>query len=290
MFLCRYWVSIGLLLEQVRAHPEELWWPWTQQHVLHGEMERSYLSYLLTSDPSIRAVGGCQRISVVHVCAPLSRPDHRPLPAPLSVQFAYGCVQNHTDDVIKFQQTIERLRTRRSPHGHVFILGVTNHWLTLYAYHRNQSAEQHPVSKREGLALVYLDSNNVPVLGASDEEIDDIVVEREKKRVQKKGQGYSSWKRDVIKQAFCDQRDLVTLLARCLSGQQSLLQHVLCRHWSVVLDSFEQHVAAGAVVGVDMFLPLLIQWLENHHQPNSLRDHQVSTVGSNAIAPLYPIM
>lgn len=164
----------------------------------------------------------------------------------------------------------------------MFILGVTNHWVTLYAYYRTQLAEQQSVSEREGLSLVYLDSNNVPVLGASDGEIDDLVTEREKKRVQIKGQGYSSWKRDVVKQAFCDQRDLVTLLARCLSGQQNLLQHALCRHWSVVLDSFEQHMAS-AVVDVDIFLPLLIQWLENHHQPNSLRDHQVSTAGSNVL-------
>ena len=109
-----------------------------------------------------------------------------------------------------------------------------------------------------------------------------MVIEREKKRVQIKGQGYSAWKRGVVKQAFCDQRDLVTLLARCLSGQCNLLQHALCQHWGVVLDSFEQHVA-GVLVNVDMFLPLLLQWLENHHQPNSLRDHQVGTAESNGV-------
>lgn len=65
--VCRYWVSIGLLLKWVQAHPDTLWWPWTEHHVLQGEMERSYLSYLLTSDPCITAVGGSHRISVIHV-------------------------------------------------------------------------------------------------------------------------------------------------------------------------------------------------------------------------------
>ena len=32
-----------------------------------GEMERSYLAYLLTFDPSLTALGGRQKISVVHV-------------------------------------------------------------------------------------------------------------------------------------------------------------------------------------------------------------------------------
>ena len=82
--MSRYWVSVGLLLEQVRAHPEGLWWPWTQRHVLQGEMERSYLSYLLNSDPSIRAMGGCQRISVVHVHAH-SCLDYQLLTLPLSL-------------------------------------------------------------------------------------------------------------------------------------------------------------------------------------------------------------
>lgn len=83
-FMCRYWVSIGLLLEHVRTHSERLWWPWTQRHVLQGEMERSYLSYLLNSDPFIRAMGGCQRISVVHVHAH-SCPDYQLLTLSLSL-------------------------------------------------------------------------------------------------------------------------------------------------------------------------------------------------------------
>lgn len=128
-----------------------------------------------------------------------------------------------------------------------------------------------------GLSLIYMDSNNVAVLGASDKQIDDIVVEKEKKRVEMKGQGYTSWKRGVIRQALRDQRDLVSLLASCLSGQQTLPQHVLCWQWRSVLDSFEQNMTS-ALTEVDMFLPLLLQWLENHHRPHSLRDLQVGAL------------
>lgn len=68
--VCRYWKSIGLLLKHVQAHPEVLWWPWTEYHVLQGEMERSYLSFLLTCDPYIAVLGGSERISVIQVLLP----------------------------------------------------------------------------------------------------------------------------------------------------------------------------------------------------------------------------
>ena len=156
----------------------------------------------------------------------------------------------------------------------MFILGVTNHWVTLYAYHRTQ-----PQFRGTGLALLYWDSNNVAILGTSDTDIHQVVDKKERERMRVKGCGYSSWKRAVFTQALYDQQDLLTLLARCLSGQERFAQCVLCRHWNNVLDSFEQHMV-GAKSEEDLFLPLLLQWLETQHQPNSLRDHQVSWIFS----------
>lgn len=175
---------------------------------------------------------------------------------------------------MSLQQTIEQLRASHFSHGHVFILGVTDHWVTVYAY---RSAVQHTLDNHGRLSLVYMDSNNVAVLGASDGQIDDIVTEKEKRRVERKGKGYTSWRRSVIRQALCDQRDLVSLLASCLNGQISLPQHTLCQNWTSVLDSFDQNVTR-AVVEPHLFVPLLLQWLETHHRPHTLRDHQVGTL------------
>ena len=166
------------------------------------------------------------------------------------------------------QDTIEQLRASRG--HHLFILGVTNHWVTLYAYHSSERG-----LRGSGLSLVYFDSNNVAVLGASDSDIQRVVMEKERERVRVKGRGYSSWKRAVFTQALFDQRDLVDLLAKCLSGQQSLSQSVASGHWNSVLDSFEEHMST-ALSEEDLFLPLLLHWMETQHQPNSLRDHQVS--------------
>ena len=187
----------------------------------------------------------------------------------ISSQFAYGCVLNSTEEILKLQETIEELRKTRG--HHVFILGVTNHWVTLYTYHRTQSW-----CRGARLAMLYWDSNNLAVLGASDNDIHQLVDKKEKERMRVKGCGYTSWKKAVFTQALRDQRDLVTLLARCISGQQRFAQCVLCGHWNTVLSSFEEHMVR-AKLEEDLFLPLLLQWLETQHQPSSLRDHQVTT-------------
>ena len=228
-------------------------------------MERSYLTYLLTSDPAITSLGGHQKISVVHVsllCYFLRGTFN------FVSQFAYGRVLNSTDEVLRLQETIQFVRNHRG--YHVFILGVTNHWVTLYAYHRAQ-----PRPGGESLSLLYFDSNNVAVLGATDSDICRVVEEKERERVRVKGYGYRSWKKTVITQALCDQRDVVTLLARCLSGQQNFSQSVASGQWKLVLDSFEQHITTAAKSEEELFLPLLLQWLETQHQPKSISDQHV---------------
>ena len=42
-------------------------WPWTRQYVQNGDMERSFLRYLLTTDPQLRALGAENKISVILV-------------------------------------------------------------------------------------------------------------------------------------------------------------------------------------------------------------------------------
>ncbi len=60
--LSRYWVSVTELLKRVR-----LWWPWTSEHVLAGDLERSYVAHLLKADSHLLSVGGCGSIVVLHV-------------------------------------------------------------------------------------------------------------------------------------------------------------------------------------------------------------------------------
>lgn len=69
MVFVRYWKSIAVLLEHVNENGKDSWWPWVAEHVLSGDMERSYLAYILASDTHLQALGGEQNVVVLHVNA-----------------------------------------------------------------------------------------------------------------------------------------------------------------------------------------------------------------------------
>lgn len=69
MAFVRYWKSVGVLLEHVKENGKDSWWPWVAKHVLSGDMERSYLAYILASDTHVQALVGGQNIVVLHVNA-----------------------------------------------------------------------------------------------------------------------------------------------------------------------------------------------------------------------------
>ena len=60
----RYWCSLKKLLERVTYNT---WWPWTEDHIVTGDMERSFLHYLLDNhhrptskvDPPIFVIQVC---------------------------------------------------------------------------------------------------------------------------------------------------------------------------------------------------------------------------------------
>ena len=43
------------------------WWPWTEDYIYTGDMERSFLRYLLSADSHIDSVQGEDKIVVMQV-------------------------------------------------------------------------------------------------------------------------------------------------------------------------------------------------------------------------------
>ena len=129
-------------------------------------------------------------------------------------------------------------------------------------------------SASEKISLIYLDSNNAPVLTASDVDLLGLVHKKEKERVQRKGKGWSEWKRGVVYQAFVDQRALVGMLADCLCDSGDLRGELLRVSWSRMLDSYDQSVGARLSGSEDtgLYVALLLHWLEGQYHPQTIRD------------------
>lgn len=201
---------------------------------------------------------------------------------PCFLQYAYGCIQDTESQVCAAQARITMFREAPAPTHLVFILGVTNHWVTLLAT-KSRVGDQRRTStvldsdeheRSEKISMIYLDSNNAPVLAASDTDILALVRKKEKERVQRKGRGWSEWKRGVIYQAFVDQRALVSMLADCLCDNADLRGELLRVSWSRMLDSYDQNVVARLSSSEDtgLYVALLLHWLEEQYHPQTLRD------------------
>ena len=51
----------------VRRLGEDSWWPWTRDGVMQGDMERSYMWYLVMEDSHSKRLGGAKLINVLQV-------------------------------------------------------------------------------------------------------------------------------------------------------------------------------------------------------------------------------
>ena len=145
-----------------------------------------------------------------------------------------------------------------------FILGVTNHWVTIVVEKRVKSR----------LHVFYLDSNNEPVLMATETELQTLVKAREQKYMKRKGIPYTDWKRNVLYQSFVDQRDIVELLVKCVSGEADLRGELTKQAWSKLIESFYESVSVSDGDD-DLFLASLVQWIEQHYPTSVINKHHL---------------
>ena len=106
--------------------------------------------------------------------------------------------------------------------------------------------------------MIYMDSNNVPVPGYSNEDIDAHLLKQENERIKVKGEGYTDWKRETYRQAYKDQRDLVFKLTRCVSGCGNLCRCYCRLH--LATDGKPNKCVKQRVIELEdsnLFLPLL---------------------------------
>ena len=178
-------------------------------------------------------------------------------------QYAYGLINSSIDEVCAIQKRI--VEFCRSKEDRVaFILGVTNHWVTLVVEKRRKSS----------LHAFYLDSNNEPVLIATNSQLRTLVETREQKYIKRKGLPYTTWKRNVLYQSFVDQRDIAELLVRCVSQETDIRGEMSKQMWNKLLDSFYEHVNVRDG-DHDLFVACLVEWIEQHYPTKAIHDEPI---------------
>ena len=154
---------------------------------------------------------------------------------------------------------------------------MTNHWVTLLAYKTLQGGEDG--SGQQKVGIIYMDSNNVPVLRYSDKDIEEHIVEQEQRRIKEKGRGYENWKKNVIRQAYIDQRSIVHKISNYITGNVDMRQEVIEEYTGKLLKSFNEQVHDNMLThGIDYYIPLLINWMDLHYPAKILQDTLVPLV------------
>jgi hypothetical protein len=245
----RYWLSISHLM--ARACEEDMW-PWNCDHVLSGDMERSFLRHLMEVDDHLSVIG--KHIDIV------------------VLQYSFGIIKHTFNDVCDIHNKISAFINSPVPTHMIFILGVTNHWVTLLVYKTNSTCSCG--CGRDRVGVVYTDSNNVPTISYTDGDIEGHIVTQEKERIKMKGEGYPTWRKNVIRQAYHDQRAAVHMICRYISGCDDIRRDLAHDYINGMLDSFDNDVRGGVAVGgaTDLYLLLLIEWLDNSHPPKVIRE------------------
>lgn len=125
-----------------------------------------------------------------------------------------------------------------------------------------------------GVHLVFFDSQNKPTAVMTDEDIVSKIAKWEEKDHRWKGRPYSDWEWQNYQQALRDQRELLPVLARCLSGSTSLMTEYVDLRIAALVGNYRKSVHlpfVSAGEGMDAYLALLSHWLETYNRPKHIR-------------------
>ena len=141
------------------------------------------------------------------------------------------------------------------------------------------------VCTAEKIRMIIMDSNNAANITASDEDIVEMVAKSEKERIERKGNGYDDWRRSMFIQSKKDQRDILLKIAHCVAGTANLCQEKAESYTRNVLTSYADKVDTPLRDSTtDLYLPLLLTWMDNYFPPQVLREGLLPMVSSPHLA------
>lgn len=187
---------------------------WTVRNARYGDLERCFLKYLLQGNDHIMQhfERTNEFVSQLHTFA-----------------YQFNALMLERGEVLKQQESIDFFRTTRTECVLGFMMGVTNHWVSLVAHHIGGYRE-----------YFFLDSRNRPYLHFTEEQIVQLYEEIGQERVHLGKKPFTNWELTVAHQGVKDIQQSVRILMSCLVGQTTLPQVVVSCKVQHLLDNFDQ--------------------------------------------------
>ncbi|KAM9969572.1 hypothetical protein ACTFIR_001408 [Dictyostelium discoideum] len=205
-----YWVSIKLFLEKSKQKKKDKQsrYPWNEKCILKGVLERSYVEYMFKSGVN----DNMNMISRQHY------------PITVLPDWAIQSLKNNRlpIDEIKEMERISQLFKSSSNYTHVFMIGQAIHWITIVINKVNNHSE-----------LIVLDSRNHNLLGATDDEVMQLV---------NKHPELSDHMRKSYLFSLIEPKLIVQILKDCMLGDADLTKTLLQLNLTCFLENFYSHV------------------------------------------------
>ncbi|KAH3746025.1 hypothetical protein Pelo_12597 [Pelomyxa schiedti] len=208
------------------------YFPWTTKDIDAGILEREYL-YKIVED----------EIFLKDLCG-LSPQDITALP-----DFSQNSVSNSLFEADQASQLYKTFQACANSHNftHAFVVGSTSHWFCIVV---NKTANE--------LEILYLDSNNIPLLSCGPEGIREMV----KRRLAGKPTIKPGTEEKSVENLM-NIRWIVELICDCSMGHRDFLCEFLTLPWEKLLSSF-----SAALLNPDYSgdgIAQLIMWIQENY-------------------------
>merc|ERR1719498_47372 len=183
-------------------------WPWDYDFI-DGEVERSHMTHLLRTDFDVGLLGGDSTFLVF--------------------QYAMGRPMLETESLLACQKAADSFVASPGPCHRCIIVGALSHWITIVVN------KVPTASGATAVEVLLFDSNNTPVLGASEAQLAEIAAAK----AQERGWDPSSSKESYYRSSLRDRQAVVTLLARLFSGATDMRVEAVNGAVELMLADFE---------------------------------------------------
>lgn len=222
-------------------------YPWSVRHIEQGVMERPYMEYLLQHEPLVKLLSDEHGESMITAFPEFSwdQLKHNAL----SVRY-----------LTTLDRIFERFRTRKN-YAHTFILGQTNHWVTIVI---NKYEDTH-------VEVVLLDSRNYDILNLSDSQIEAFAIRRsEELRL-------PHWRIHLFYRSMVSSKHIAAMFYDCAVGSMHSIGRFLIRlNMCGFFETFEKSFLPeenGSANGPLSWHIALRHWLENYFPPPVLHEN-----------------
>eukprot|EP01102_Stenamoeba_stenopodia_P006612 TRINITY_DN1826_c0_g1_i1.p1 TRINITY_DN1826_c0_g1~~TRINITY_DN1826_c0_g1_i1.p1 ORF type:complete len:455 (-),score=73.25 TRINITY_DN1826_c0_g1_i1:33-1397(-) len=272
----RFWhtyVSLCHLLRKRVEADSNSSYPWSMQCIDNGVLERAFIQHIIEYSRSASPYKTSEPSDPATILS-IKEDTHHLHATNLSVFSEFGLQSLKYNgfqmrNAKRLDTIICDLRSRESTFAHAFLLGVTNHWVSIVVIKTSKTTFE----------IFFMDSRNNRLLEVSDDDIwklvDALMAESARQKQIQPSSNYYTWlnpeqKRLYVFESMKACQMFANLLINALLGKKDIISALLELNLDGFFEIYEREVtplSSFDSLDKDTFFTKLLYWLENYMPP-----------------------